>query len=329
MRGIWILGLVATTGCTGEVAGGPGSLEIVSPSPGATFTRNALGSTGALVAAVPIELDVDDAAARVVVKSGDREVGAGSGSELVAELPTAGAKTLTVTALDANDAILATATVNVTIDEPAAASCHDWLELYKLDYKVGPANQGIADPITVQTPINGIAYRYNGSTTPRTSLYGDCSLIKSLAQAASHMRARDITTLVDIGVYNYRCIDQTKTPPNCTMSQHAYAKAIDIAAFVDKAGTKYTVLTDWVIDSGATCSSGSEPGKDTFLHEVICALKAADVWNIVLTPNYNAAHRNHFHVDLTTGSDTIHRDATEPALDGLVDLRFLAGVHGD
>jgi hypothetical protein len=38
---------------------------------------------------------------------------------------------------------------------------------------------------------------------------------------------------------------------------------------------------------------------------VICALKAADVWTIALTPNYNASHRDHFHVDLTAGSDFI------------------------
>ena len=29
------------------------------------------------------------------------------------------------------------------------------------------------------------------------------------------------------------------------------------------------------------------------------------MWNIVLTPNYNADHRNHFHVDLTPGADLI------------------------
>jgi hypothetical protein len=34
---------------------------------------------------------------------------------------------------------------------------------------------------------------------------------------------------------------------------------------------------------------------------------ADQVWNIALTPNYNAAHRDHFHVDLTAGSDFIRR----------------------
>ena len=46
-------------------------------------------------------------------------------------------------------------------------------------------------------------------------------------------------------------------------------------------------------------------GKDRALHELICALKEAGTWNIVLTPNYNALHRDHFHVDLTADSDFI------------------------
>jgi hypothetical protein len=39
------------------------------------------------------------------------------------------------------------------------------------------------------------------------------------------------------------------------------------------------------------------------------------VWNIVLTPNYNADHRNHFHVDLTPGSDFIERRVGDPIAD--------------
>ena len=122
------------------------------------------------------------------------------------------------------------------------------------------------------------------------------------------LRAHDIKEVTDIGVYNYRCIDQSLTPPNCNMSQHAYAKAIDLAAFTTSDDTTYTVKTDWVIDpADDTCEATTESDKDTFLHQLICELKAHRVWNIVLTPNYNAAHRDHFHVDLTKSSDFITR----------------------
>ena len=102
------------------------------------------------------------------------------------------------------------------------------------------------------------------------------------------------------------------------MSQHAYAMGIDLAGFTDGAGAFSSVEKDWVIDptTEKTCTAATEPGKDRFLHELICALKAAGVWSIVLTPNYNADHRNHFHVDLTPGANFLrYRGGVDVGLD--------------
>ena len=76
--------------------------------------------------------------------------------------------------------------------------------------------------------------------------------------------------------------------------------------------------TDWVIDPAAekTCEAATVNDKDAWLHDLICDLKGDDVWNITLTPNYNADHRNHFHVDLTAGSDFIRRHAPRAMDDG-------------
>lgn len=192
------------------------------------------------------------------------------------------------------------------IDAPA--DCKAALAFYGVAFTEGPENPGIADPVTATVPIAGISWRYNGNENPRPTLMGDCTLIRSLAEAAAILAARDVVEVTDIGVYNYRCIGGG-TPPNCPngISQHAYAKAIDIAGVTNSAGDYFSVNDDWVIDPNAeeTCQAPTEPGKDQFLHELICALKTAKVWNIVLTPNYNADHRNHFHVDLSPDSDFI------------------------
>lgn len=68
-------------------------------------------------------------------------------------------------------------------------------------------------------------------------------------------------------------------------SEHARANAVDIAGFVLADGTRISVLRDWP-DTGA---------KAAFLREVrdgACGLFAT-----VLSPDYNAAHRDHFHLD--------------------------------
>ncbi len=53
-----------------------------------------------------------------------------------------------------------------------------------------------------------------------------------------------------------------------------------------------------------------EDGDDTpetpegaWLYETVHRWDKDDVWNILLTPEFNAAHDNHFHVDLTPDSD--------------------------
>jgi hypothetical protein len=306
---IVIVLVIGGSGCASDEAA---SIAFVSPAPGSSHVRDHLGAAGSLVAAVGVEVAVNGDVARVAISAGEVSLGDTSDDQLAAELAQSGVVTLTATALAADGAELAATTVDVTIADPQVATCKGWLDLYQAQYTSGPAMPGVADPITLTLPVNGVAYRYSGNTAPRKTLYGDCALMKSLAEAAPIVRANGVTEIVDIGVYNYRCIDQSKTPPNCTMSQHAYAKAIDIAELVTSDGTHYSVLKDWVIDSAATCGADTSNDKDAFLHNVICQLKAARVWNIVLTPNYNADHRNHFHVDLTNGSDFIKRAHDEP-----------------
>lgn len=68
-------------------------------------------------------------------------------------------------------------------------------------------------------------------------------------------------------------------------SEHATADAIDIAAFVLKDGRTISVAGDW-----------QGEGKDAaFLRAVRDG--ACDLFSTVLSPDYNAAHRDHFHLD--------------------------------
>jgi hypothetical protein len=314
----------ALSGCTGDIMDRPGgpyipeqvSLGFTSPAPQSVHVRDDLDEVGALVAAVDLQVSASGIDRVVFSSLPGPELGESTGPDfmLPAGLTRAGTHMIVATGY-AGDEEVATASVEITVEDPNPADCHAWLDLYGLQYELGPDRQGVADPVTVTTPINGMIHRYVSNDTPRSTFFMDCTLALSLARAAPHLRRRDIVELVDIGVYNYRCIGGG-TPPDCPngISQHAYAKGIDIAGVTDKDGVYYSVNDDWVIDpdNEPTCSAATEPGKDAFLHELICALKADHVWNIVLTPNYNSAHRNHFHVDLTTGSDYIRMSRTTP-----------------
>ena len=286
------------------------TVAFVSPAAGEEHVRDDLSPSGWLAADVPVAV-VYEGAQEVELSIGDQVLGLVDPSgRFDAFVATAGPVTLTARARLGGE-VVAEASVDVTIVEPEVAGCRDWLDLYGLTYESAGTQQGVEDPLKLTVPVNGLAWRYVDSETARPSFpVVDCSLALSLAQAAPHLRDRGIVEVADIGVYNYRCIGDG-TPPNCPngMSQHAYAKAIDIAGLTDEAGTYYSVNDDWVIDPDAepTCDAPTEAGADDFLHRTICELKTAGVWNIVLTPNYNADHRNHFHVDLTPDADYIQK----------------------
>ncbi len=311
MRGALVI-IVAVAACSGEIsatlaidaadAGVGGAVILRAPADGATLFLDTLDDVGSLAAAIDVEVAASGVDELAILVDGQLRVGE---RVLLAE----GQHTITVVGRDVAGAVVGMDTASVTVTAPALERCQDWLSLYQLDFSPGPARAGVADPVTVRAPINGVRYRYLAAETPRESLFMSCELALSLARAAPLLRARDLVEVVDLGIYNYRCIGGG-TPPDCPrgMSQHALANAIDIAGVVDAAGQSHSVLEDWQIDTEGTCVAATEPGSDTLLHELICALKAAGVWNIVLTPNYNADHRDHFHVDLTEDGDFLrHR----------------------
>ena len=69
-------------------------------------------------------------------------------------------------------------------------------------------------------------------------------------------------------------------------SQHATANALDVAAFRLANGETISVLNDWKDDTP----------EGRFLHDARDT--ACKFFNAVLSPDYNAAHANHFHLDL-------------------------------
>jgi hypothetical protein len=68
-------------------------------------------------------------------------------------------------------------------------------------------------------------------------------------------------------------------------SQHATADAIDVTGFRLADGTRISVLRDW----------SDEGPNGAFLHEARDA--ACRLFATVLSPDYNAAHRDHLHLD--------------------------------
>jgi len=89
-----------------------------------------------------------------------------------------------------------------------------------------------------------------------------------------------VVTFEHFGTYNCRNI-----AGSAALSEHAHARAIDIAGFVLSNGKRITIARGWT-GSGADAA---------FLHDVrdgACRLFAT-----TLSPDYNASHHDHLHLD--------------------------------
>jgi hypothetical protein len=106
---------------------------------------------------------------------------------------------------------------------------------------------------------------------------------REVVQAAAQRHfGRRVAGIDHFGAYNCRRMYGRETG---AWSEHARANAFDIAAFRLDDGTRIAVIGDWA-DTGA---------KGRFLREVrdgACRLFAT-----TLSPDYNAAHRDHLHLD--------------------------------
>ncbi len=112
------------------------------------------------------------------------------------------------------------------------------------------------------------------------------SLWKSdtLDPVAQDVFGSDIAEIEHLGAYSCRRLYGRSEG---AWSQHATGNAIDIAGFVLADGTRISVLGDWEGDDE----------KSAFLRRARDGACAA--FSIVLSPDYNAAHRDHFHLDMT------------------------------
>ncbi|MFM7378480.1 MAG: extensin family protein [Erythrobacter sp.] len=104
----------------------------------------------------------------------------------------------------------------------------------------------------------------------------------SVGPAARRIMGSEIQRIEHLGAFSCRRMYGDTEGP---WSEHATANAIDIAGFVLADGTRISVLKDW---------DGGGP-KARFLRAV--REGACGSFATVLSPDYNAAHADHFHLD--------------------------------
>lgn len=188
------------------------------------------------------------------------------------------------------------------------SACMQALRAAKLPYKPwgGPA-KGIANPLRLSGPVAGVVFVSPGGKSPFGLL--DCRLLLALREFARVLASHDVVRVQLDNMYR----PQSKLPAarrgkRRPPSQHAHGLAADITRFWLKDGAVLRVAEDWQGELGEPACGPSAKLKDPTtaairLRNLVCAVAAEGIFNHMLTPGFNAAHRDHFHFDIKRGAD--------------------------
>ena len=162
------------------------------------------------------------------------------------------------------------------------------------------AKAGVAAPVRLTGPVNGVRFLTPGAKSPYGIL--DCRLAVTLAELAEVLRRHDV---IEVRVDNmYR--PRAHLPGRKKPSQHSYGLAIDMTRFKLADGSELIVERDFEGAIGEpVCGAGarSELSKAAAqLRDLICDVARSELFHHILTPNHDAAHRDHFHLDIARGA---------------------------
>jgi hypothetical protein len=139
---------------------------------------------------------------------------------------------------------------------------------------------GLFDAVTIERTASEVGPPF--SLTCRTAVSLALWEKHAVAPAAERHFGSPVRRLEHFGSYACRNVYGR---PDATRSRHATAEAFDVAGFVLADGRRIRVLGDWNEESAAA----------RFLHEVRDG--ACRFFDGVLSPDHNAAHRDHLHLD--------------------------------
>ncbi|VVM51625.1 hypothetical protein PS619_00820 [Pseudomonas fluorescens] len=148
-----------------------------------------------------------------------------------------------------------------------------------------------SDSPDAKCPLIGVLRVQGGEVALSSSFLASCPLAVAYAMFEHHtlqptahsVYGQKVVRLDHLGSFACRNVYNRESG---ALSRHASADALDIAGFRLADGRTVSVLKDWP----------KQNQHAQFLRQLRDG--ACEAFSVVLSPDYNAAHRNHFHVDV-------------------------------
>ncbi|MDH5784318.1 MAG: extensin family protein [Chromatiales bacterium] len=180
--------------------------------------------------------------------------------------------------------------------------CFETLNKNGVRYEMANKSDAVKYPIRLTSPIAGIHYRHTGNS--KTFSVMDCRLAVALIGISPLLKERNISTVYHMRSYS----PGAKVGGKGRVSGHHHALALDISKLITRDGTTYEVVSDWKDrrHRAEVCKPrDNDSDKQHFLRDFICKVADQNLFHWILTPHYNAAHHDHFHIEIRDGVDYV------------------------
>ncbi|EYF05575.1 Extensin-like protein [Chondromyces apiculatus DSM 436] len=185
--------------------------------------------------------------------------------------------------------------------------------------------QGVMAPVRLPEGAGRVMYRTAAPAHVRARQPGDvmdCRMALSLAEFSKVLRAHGVVEVQmasayrparALGTQGARGVQGARGGQGGAVLEglglrHAGGLAVDVLRFGKEGGKGALVWLDVEHDFGGTlgapvCGAGQEglAGAAKALRALICEAAARHLFTSILTPNYDRAHKNHVHLEVTPG----------------------------
>jgi hypothetical protein len=167
--------------------------------------------------------------------------------------------------------------------------------------------RGVVRGVEIQGTLGGVEF----VSSHRKPLVIDCSLAVSLAEAGPYLRRLGIERASYSSAYARRNVRGTKRP-----SKHSYGLAIDVHSLSGGRVGNLRVDLDYEQGLGDAVDCLGQPASPAgaILKTVQCQLIRSGLFHLVLSPDYDDAHHDHFHLEASPWQERAQIRATRLAI---------------
>jgi hypothetical protein len=202
-------------------------------------------------------------------------------------------------------AVLLVPTTALANPDDVMTNCKAELERRNVPFK--PVKRaGIAVGVEITGPLGGIPY-----TSEQLPLVIDCSLAVSLDEAGKYLRELGVVKASYSSAHSKRNVRGTNRP-----SKHSFGLAIDVHTFDVGALGGLRVDRDYEQGLGDTVDCVGRPLTQggAVMKIMQCQLVRSGLFHLVLSPDYDDAHHDHFHLEVKPWGERTGLRAQAPAI---------------